>query len=216
MIEQFVCVLRVQLLFYGIILNSATIISLSVDCLVAVYQPLSFRSIMTKKQIYWTNGSIMIIFAFICLTPIPLVGFQNDGYLRGMCDVRKVLPFNYLTLCILIGLVGWATIFILNISVTIGVFKALIERQKITSGTHNNKIKGKLLKLVIRLLAIVIVNIVSNIPVNILLIGPILFNPIAMYGLSILSGVGYVLIFVISDGKVRTSLKHTFCYKKCP
>ena len=212
-VEQFVCVFRFQMLIFALGLNNSVLVSLSFDCFVAVYWPLKFHSIMTTKQFWLTNSSLLVIFTFNSLVSTLFFGFKNGGYLRSVCDLPQILPITYLIVFFLVAVISWFMIFILNISVTIGVFIAIVQRQKLTSGA--NKMSGTLLKLVIRLLAIVLVNVGCSVPLSIpLLQKNLLSNILDAFSIAIVAGFWNVLFFVASDESLRISFKQTLLCKR--
>ena len=211
-IEQFMCVFRFQMLIFALGLNSFVLVSLSFDCFVAVYWPLKFHSIMTTKKFWWSNSSFLGIFAINPLVSIPYFGLQNDGYLKRKCDIVHIMPNSYSMIIFFVGASFWFMIFILNVNVTVGVFIALVKRQNLTSGA--NKMSGTLLKLVIRLLAIVLFNVGSSFPLTVTILRVELLYILDAFGIGIMAGFWNVLFFVVSDGDLRISFKETFFCKK--
>lgn len=205
------CVFRFQMLIFAVGLNSSVLVSLSFDCFVAVIWPLKFHAIMTTKQFLWTNTSLLVIFAINTLVSTPYFGLQNDGYLHSVCHIIEIMPSSYLMIYFLTCVTSGALILILNISVTIGVIIALVKRQNLTSG--ENRMSGTLLKLVIRLLVIVLVNIGSNIPLALELLTIKLLHLLDSFFIAIMAGSWNVLFFVASDEDLRISFKQTLLCK---
>lgn len=202
------CVFRFEVLIFAIGLNSSVLVSLSFDCFVAVCWPMKFHSIMTTKQFWWANSSLVAFFAIKCFIFIPYFGLQHEGYLQTLCDLPRVMPIPYLLFNFLLGAIVWSTVFILNVNVTIGVLLALVKRQNLTSG--ENKMSGTLLKLVIRLLVIILASIGSNIPLSIELLGIKLLSLLNAFSIAIMAGFWNVFFFVASDRDLRVSFGKTF------
>ena len=84
-IEQLACTIRFQIFVLGGTWNIFALISLCLDCVVAVYWPLKFRALLTAKQFFVFNGSSFISILIISLSPIFLYGFTQDGLMVHSC-----------------------------------------------------------------------------------------------------------------------------------
>lgn len=204
--ERMACMIGNQFFVFGLSWNSFSIISLSIDCFVAVYFPLRFRSLMTVKQFLWLNVSTYLFQAVALLSPIPIYGKTNDGYLYAPCDIVDVLPRRYIWFLFGMSFVLGLTVVVLNIGVATGVILALIRRNRM--GAKDKSVYKKMQKLVLRLAAIIATNIFLNLPLLLTIVRlPSFFSDFESIPIALSNGVVNILIFGAFDADFRRHIK---------
>lgn len=210
-VERLECVLSFHLFIFGMGVSWMGVLGLGVDCLVAVFFPLKFRAIMTTKQFFKFNGIFFILIFVTIICPIPLLAFQNEGILTFLCDYVQIAPKFYLLYLFCSSALFLLSLLLLNISIAIGVILALIKQQKLKAEGNKSAIANKMLKLVFRLLLIILVSIICNLPLNSQVVGiSITRTDRDAILLAFTSGLWNILIFVIADQDFRTSALSAF------
>lgn len=198
-LEQFMCVLGFQIFVLGGSWNTFSLLSLTTDCVVAVFLPLKFRSILTTKQFFLFNGSTFVSFLINFVVSIYLYGFANDGLLQITCAFYLVFPKAYRNFTVMVSAILNISLFALNVAVTFGVIVALTQRNKLN---HHSKVYNrKMLKLVCRILAIVFGNIVCNLFLNFSAINVSLIPESLAFLLASSSLYWNIIIFGVSDAQ---------------
>ena len=206
-LEQLLCVLGFQVFCFGLSWNNFSLISLSIDCVVAVFFPLKFRSLMTTKQFFLLNGGAFLFLVAVILLPVPVFGSMNDGYMTLWCELKRVLPEFYVLFVFAMSALGGILLILLNVGIGTGVVQALIQREKLT---QQNDVKSKMLKLVFRLLSIICVNILFSLPLTLLLVGVrILSSDSVSIAIAMGNSIVNILIFGFSDEQFR---KHVLAF----
>lgn len=205
-LEQFMCVLGFQIFALGGFWNTFSLLSLTTDCVVAVFWPLKFRSVLTTKQFFWFNGSTFISFIIYFVASIYLYGFANDGLLRITCAFYLVFSKAYRNFTVMVSAILNISLFVLNVAVTFGVIVALTQRN--IRNHHSKVYNRKLLKLACRILAIVFGNIVCNLFLNFSAINVLLIPDSLAFLLASSSLYWNIIIFGVSDAQFRAHVRN--------
>lgn len=207
-ITQAVCILSFQIFLFGMAWNYFALLSLSLDCFVAVFWPLQFRSIMTLKQFFWFNGTSFIFLAVsLVIVPVSYFGSLNDGVLKFDCDLDRVAsPEFFVYLQVLTAFMAICFI-VLNFGVAVGVLKAYLTRLKMSDQKNNSS--KVLIKPVIQTSVIIFFNVVLTMPISIILRITLPFS--VAYCLACTSGPLNTIFFSVTDKKFREYMKKTLC-----
>lgn len=209
-LEQLMCVLGYHLFFWGMGLTWMALLGLSTDCVVAVYRPLKFRSIMTTSQFFKFNGTFLAINAIVTLTPIPFFGSQNDGILLLVCDYSLISPKYYLLILACFSFFLILSLFLLNVSTGIGVLFALIKQQKLKAEGNNSTVR-KMLKLTFRLMSVILITLICNLPLNLLALGiKVIPTEEAAFLFAFTTGLWHILMYVAADHDFRVNALSIF------
>ena len=207
-VELMVCLLTCNILAFTWGWSYFGLVGLSIDCFVAVFWPLKFKSIMTTRRFFYFNFATFIFNFLVAFLPLPYFGTRNDGYLLFFCTyIFNVPPFyNYFIFSVHMTLL---LIFsALNASVGVGIARALMNRGKMVNQKKNGS--SVLLKSTIRLCIIITINIALTIPVAINNINTELVQDSIAISMSACSGPLNVIIFVVSDKEFRQNIRQTF------
>lgn len=102
--ERVVCLLGIQLLVLAANFFTFSLLSLSVDCCVAVFKPLKYRFIVTKSRILTSYFCVFIFgLVFFIIYPLLAFGTMYDGWLLDTCSWMKIVPINYIVTCVAIS-----------------------------------------------------------------------------------------------------------------
>ena len=205
-LERFMCLLGYQVFTLGLSWNTFSLISLSIDCAVAVYYPLKFRSLMTTRQFFLLNGGAFVFLVTFLFAPISIFGSINDGYLDLWCKYYIIPRLYAIVVLALSGLAGFILV-LLNFGIGLGVVVAFLQRQKLAKDAE---IKSKLLKLVFRLLTIICVNILTNLPLSLKTVGIDTLNDALSIAIAMTNGVINIFIFGFSDEQFRMHILACF------
>ncbi|MEL7308258.1 MAG: G-protein coupled receptor [Pseudomonadota bacterium] len=206
--ELFMCLLGFQVFNLGGFWNSFSLVSLTLDCFIAVYCPLKFRSILTMRQFFAFNVSALIVGLIIFFLPIFLYGFQHEGYLSYICTFIAVFPPSYSIFLLIQSLILGFSLVFLNIAIVFGVIRALI-KQKQLSPQARLCVK-KMLKLVFRVVGVVAVNFVCSLFVTLIAVGIQIFPDSICFFLAMSSSIWNIGIYCLSDENYRKSFKKAF------
>lgn len=215
--ELMACVLGFNVFIFGIGWNFFAMMSLVIDCFVAVFWPLQFRVVMTIQQFLIFNSSVFAFLVVTVLVPIPYFGSFNDGYIQYFCAFEFIFPLYYRLFTY--GLFAFFSILfiVFNVSVALGVAVAFAKRRSLTNNNNNNEQSSKnLLKTILRLMLLIATNVLLSLP---LVSQPITYEyfPLSL-GFLFSSSTGSVntLILVMSDGQFRLKISEAFSRERKP
>lgn len=204
-IEQMTCMISMHLMLLGIGCNYVALISLSVDCVVAVYWPLKFKVIMTTKKFFIFNSASVILMFVTLMLPAFYFGNLHDGILQSICEIAFAAPRYYIYFIAAFHVVVFFVFIVLNVGIAIGILISVIRRRKVI--TQENESISKILRSTIRLAVIITVNFMLNMPSlsNLIFISHLPQSVVIL--LSVSSGPLNVIIFIVSDREFRDSIR---------
>lgn len=190
-----------------------SLLSLTIDCLVAIFYPLRYRIIVTTRRVVIPNVVAFLLFLFFnIIYPMYAFGWRYGGYIF-ICDYKAIYPIWFSAVVIVLSVIIMLSLAILNIAVLLGVTRALCVRQTLTGS--NARVRNQVMKLSLRLMAILTCNIglslpllLSTVSIKILATSEVVFFAIFMS-----SGLFNIILFFIADEEIRGKLKTDLCYR---
>lgn len=214
------CLLGFQVISFSLDLLQVIILSLLIDCSLAVFFPFKYKIIVTFRRIIFGN-LVAMLFLMISLIIYPVM---YEVLVRGnaqivYCNFYIAIPHDFAFFMGIVGLVLLNFNVLLTIIVVIKVIIVLINRRSVTNVSSRTIINSSI-KLVARSLCIVIGNFGC-------------LTPIILYTLSFTLGLSHfrsdffidissllwisipiwnVLIFFFGDVEIRSYLRNAFSH----
>lgn len=204
-VNKYLCLIGFQSFSVAGNLFNFSIVGLSLDCAIAVFKPLRYRVIVTKKRLL-TCVCCLLIFCFITFFMYPLIAYgpMHDGILLSDCYLPRLLPKNYIIISSAFTVIMYVMIVFLNISICICVLVSFTQRKKLSNG--NQSVVRSIQKLVARLGVTIVLNVGCGLPLITLVLGfytdPQSIGFISMSALGIINN----LFFFLSDSKSKEAI----------
>lgn len=204
-VNKYLCLIGFQAFSVSANLFNFSIVGLSLDCAIAVFKPLQYREIVSKKRLL-TCVCCVLIFCFITFFIYPLVAYgpMHDGMLLSDCNLTRLLPKSYLIISSVFTAMMYLMIVCLNISICICVLVSFIQRKKLSN--HNQSVVRSIQKLVARLGVTIVLNVGCSLPLVFLALG--FYTYPQSIGFMSMSGLGIInnLFFFLSDSKLKEAI----------
>lgn len=205
-VESLGCLITYQTFMFSSTSFHFSLLSLTCDCLVAVFFPLKYRTIMTAKNFGVTTATIgMGLLGFYVV--YPLVAFGKNDYLDGDCTYKEVVPITsyYLKTSVFLIFLINSLIILLNVAIGIGVVLSLLRRREIAASELS--LRQSMIKLSLRLVAIVLFNFGFTAPLTLSLLEVrILLESAATFIPAMSLGFFNGLIFFVGDPEIRNRI----------
>lgn len=206
--SRFQCILSFQMMGFSFNLLQTVLMSLLIECIVAIYSPFKYRSIVSVKRIVSFNlFFIVCIFLFLVVYPCIVYPAQYGSEIV-YCSYGLALPEDFLQLIGIFSAIYFASSIIFCLLIGIGVIQALVRRRALAS-QKDSKFITQSLALTSRLFVIVIANYVCILPLVATMFG--IFSTGMMQDISLVLAFSVcswnVLIFVFGDESVRRDFK---------
>lgn len=207
--SRFLCILSYQMMGLGFILLQTILMSLLIECTVAIYSPFKHKEIVSVKRIVGLN--LLIVTGIILFTVVyPCIAFPHRFGPRIIyCNHDYAFPEDFNAKQGYFGVTYFAVNIILCLAIAVGVIKALVQRSKMLS-MSDSKFVTQSLNLVSRLAAVVGANYVCLLPLLFYSLGFSISNlarDVAL--LSAISTTSWnVLIFICGDKGIRDVLRN--------
>ena len=189
------------------------LVSLSTDCLLAVFFPLRYRTMVTtRRTVVGISIPLCLFLVLMVIFPIAAFGFKHADFIV-MCSPKYMFPNYFLVITGVISAIVLVTILVLNVSILIGAVQALSKRKKLTGASAS--IQKNVLKLAARLMAIILFNLSFSGPLVLLGAGiKFSFLPFSIcYLLFILLGIFNNIVYFFGDKQIRKQLASSCCSK---
>ena len=203
------CLLKLQILSISIQMYLLALVCLGIDCALAVFHPLKYRSMSTMK-LFVTLNLVMLILMLVTQVIIPLIHVNFTlSNLRFHCEgeiFKKMSKYNVGTTVSSAALLLTAAC--VNLSIVFGVIAALLKRRKLTTN-KDEKVAMTVFKLVFRALFILGGNYSC---LSLIFLYPFKLGyeeympPTIILATAFLAGIWNNLIFVFLDKQVRQIL----------
>ena len=201
-VERMGCIFSYTLLGFSSVVFYLAVISLTFDCFIAVFFPLKYRTLMTKKTLIIPNIiTLILFFGFYILYPMIAFPSKHGGYMTKFCSATLAFPKFYLLILAAITFILNAMIILLNKVIVFGVLWSLIKRSKIS--TSESSIRKSMTKLSVRLVAIILFNFGFTLPMTLKTLAINIFDDAVCFALVMSLGLWNTLIFVVGDAELR-------------
>ena len=204
-VDRFGCILGYSIFLFSSMCFQFSLLSLTCDCFIAVFFPLQYRAVMTKKALIIPNAIVLItLFIIIVVYPIPAFSRIHKGYLWQHCSVDQVFSHNYMKILGIITFTINTVFIVLNVTIAFGVLRSLIKRNQISASEAS--LRKSMMKLSLRLIVIIFFNFGFTLPLSLEFFGIELFEESFSFALGVSLGLWNTLIFVAGDPEIRDRL----------
>lgn len=200
------CVIGFQVFAFSLKCYGLCILSLTLECCIAVYFPLQHHSLLTPKRLIIFNACLLVFtVSFDVFLPIMLFGFSSRPL--QFCNYFSVFSTAFLLMENLFGLFLALSIIIGNFSVVITLCKTYNALKK--KDNKLSKIEQQARRVIRQLLYLIIVTGGCSFPLQILILfGASGIKKLEIYydigiALMMTAGIWNVLIYFFGDAVIR-------------
>lgn len=199
--NRFWCLFGFSVLTLATSIFGTSLVSISIDCLIAVVRPMQYRLIVTTRRVVILNVIVLGWFLFFnAIYPLSAFSWKNGGHLY-YCLMENVMPSWYQMAIGLTSAVLMLMIMILNMSVLGAAANALWGRQRLMGA--NAQVQRQVLKLAMRMIMIVTCNIGLSMPLNSQTLKLVYLGDDVLFSLFMSIGPANILLFVVADAELR-------------
>ena len=201
-IERFGCIFVGTFFCFTSSVFHFSLLSLTCDCLVAVFLPLRYRAIVTVQGIAIPNV-IILLFMFVILVIYPLIRFSHidHGYLQSKCSLGDVASLDFQFLMFIITASQNALLIVFNFIIVVKVVVTLTQRKKIAASELS--IRKSLMKLSLRLLGIIAFNTGLTLPLTLQLMRIDMFKYASIpFAFAMSVGTLNTMVFFFGDAEI--------------
>lgn len=200
------CILKLQILSISFQMYFLALISLGIDCALAVFIPLKYRSMSSMKLFFVINLSVFAVLLVIeVFLPLTLA-YVDSSKQRSHCESQVFQNLShYFVGNQILSAIMFAIATCVNLLIAIGVIKSILKRKKLTTKRENNVVMLAL-KLVFRIICVLGGNYAC---LSLLFLYPFGFSyekytpPTIILSTSLSAGIWNNVIFVFLDEQIK-------------